>query len=144
MIRGEAYLQLKQQSSAIQAYTQAGKETTDPTKAGVAKAMVTLLQKSHAFSYTPKPSNDPTKPSAPLNLLDPNDRKMALAALFDDEWKPTQAKIDAYKKQGTTSLVPILQAASLAGEMRGLELAATGDDKQTSTALSDRPTARQN
>src|SRR3954453_7740076 len=87
--------------------------------------------------YTPKPSSDPTKPTAPLNIVDQKDRKLALAALFDDEWKPAQTKIDALKKQGNTSLTPIIEAAGLAGEMRGLEMAATGTDEKTSTALSD-------
>ncbi len=127
----------KQQSTAIASYQQATKETADPSKAGVAKAMMTLVQKSRAFMYTPKAGSDPTKTIAPLNLLDPTDRKAALAALFNEEWTPTQAKIDAFKKQGTTSLTPILQAADLAGEMRGLEIAATGKDEKTSNALSD-------
>jgi hypothetical protein len=137
MLRAEAQLQLKQQGPAAQSYTLAAKATTDPTKAGVPKAMVTLLQKSRGFMYTPKPTNDPTKTIAPLNILDEKERKTALASLFEDEWKPTQVKIDALKKQGNTSLTPIIEAASLAGEMRGLEMAATGTDTQTSSALSD-------
>jgi hypothetical protein len=137
MLRAEAYVRLKQQSQAIDAYKQATKETDDPTKAGLPKAMVKLIGQSKAFMYTPKPSSDPTKPSAPLDISDPAQRKIALKALFDDEWKPTQTKIDALKRQGTTQLPPILEAAQLAGEMRGLELAATGKDAQTSTALSD-------
>jgi hypothetical protein len=137
LLRAEAQMQLKQQSTAIASYQQATKETSDPSKAGVAKAMMTLVQRSRALMYTPKAGSDPTKTIAPLNLLDPTDRKAALAALFDEEWTPTQAKIDAFKKQGATSLPPILQAAELAGEMRGLEIAATGKDEKTSTALSD-------
>jgi hypothetical protein len=137
MLRAEAQLQLKQQGPAVESYNKAIKETSDPTKAGVPKAMVTLIQKSKAFMYTPKPSNDPTHPGAPLNILEPKERKMALKALFDDEWKPTQAKIDALKKRGNTSLTPIIEASGLAGEMRGLEIAATGTDAQTSTALAD-------
>lgn len=137
MLRAEAQLQLKQQGPAAQSYKEAIKATNNPTKSGVPKAMISLLQKSKGMMYTPKPSSDPTKPSAPLNITDPNDRKLALAALFDDEWKPAQTKIDALKKQGNTSLTPIMEAAGLAGEMRGLELAATGTDEKTSTALSD-------
>src|SRR2546423_2177900 len=137
MLRAEAQLQLKQQGPAVESYNKAIKQTSDPTKAGVPKAMVTLIQKSKAFMYTPKPSNDPTHPGAPLNILDPKERKIALKALFDDEWKPTQAKIDALKKKGNSSLTPIIEASGLAGEMRGLEIAATGTDAQTSTALSD-------
>lgn len=137
MLRGEAQLQLKQQGPAVESYNKAVKETSDPTKAGVPKAMVSLIQKSRGFMYTPKPSNDPTHPGAPLNILDPKERKMALKALFDDEWKPTQARIDTLKKRGNTSLTPIIEASGLAGEMRGLEIAATGSDAQTSTALSD-------
>jgi hypothetical protein len=137
MLRAEAQLQLKQQGPAAESYTKAAKETSDPTKAGLPKAMVTLLQKSRAFMYTPKPSSDPTHPGAPLNILEATDRKQALKALFDDEWKPTQQKIDALKKKGNTSLTPIIEASGLAGEMRGLEIAATGSDAQTSTALSD-------
>ena len=137
MLRAEAQLQLKQQGPAIESYNKAVKETSDPTKAGVPKAMVKLIQKSKAFVYTPKPSNDPTHPGAPLNILDPKERKTALKALFDDEWKPTQAKIDELKKRGNTSLTPVIEASGLAGEMRGLEIAATGTDAETSTALSD-------
>ncbi|HEX3355411.1 MAG TPA: hypothetical protein VHS31_00420 [Tepidisphaeraceae bacterium] len=137
LLRAEAQMQLKQQSTASASYQQATKETADPSKAGVAKAMATLVQRSRAFMFTPKASSDPTKTIAPLNILDPTERKAALSALFDEEWTPTQAKIDAFKKQGATSLPPILQAADLAGEMRGLEIAATGKDTKTSTALSD-------
>jgi hypothetical protein len=136
MLRGEASLQKKQQSAAVTAYQDAAKETSDPTKAGVAKAMVKLLQQSKGFQFTPKPSSDPTHPATPLNILDQNDRKLALAALFDDEWKPAHAKIDQLKKR-SSSLPPIIEAADLAGQMRGLEIAATGSDTQTSTALGD-------
>jgi hypothetical protein len=137
MIRAEAQLQMKMQGPALESYREAMKATTDAEKQGLTKAMITLLGKSRAFAYTPKPSKDPTHPSTPLNILDPTERKTALKALFDDEWKPNQAKIDALKKQGNTSLTPIIQAAGIAGEMRGLEIAATGSDAETSTALSD-------
>ena len=140
VLRAEAYLQLKQQSGAIEAYKQAIKETDDPVKAGVPKAMLTLIQRSKQLVYTPKPSNDPTKPVAPLDITDAKQRKQALTALFEEEWKPTQTKIDALKRKGATQLPPILEAASLAGEMRGLELAATGSDAQTSTGRGTRQT----
>ena len=137
LIRAEAQLQLKQQGPAIQSYSDAVKATDDPTKQGLPKAMMTLLKKSVGFQYTPKPSSDPTHPSSPLNILNDKDRKVALKALFDDEWKPKQAQIDSLKKRGNQSLQPIIEAAGIAGEMRGLEIAATGSDAETSTALSD-------
>jgi hypothetical protein len=137
LLRAEAQLQLKQQAPAIQSYNDAVKATDDPTKQGLPKAMVTLLQHSPGFKYTPKPSNDPTHPTTALNILDDADRKSALKALFDDEWKPKQAQIESLKKRSDQSLAPVLQASAIAGEMRGLELAATGSDTETSTALSD-------
>jgi hypothetical protein len=136
MLRAEAFLQNKQQSGAVESYREAAKEANDPTRAGLPRAMIKLISSSKALVYTPKPTKDPTKPASPLNLLDQNERKLALNALFEEEWKPTQAKIDALKKK-STGLQPILDAASLAGEIRGLEIAATGSDAQSSTALSD-------
>src|SRR5829696_6272433 len=46
MLRAEAYLQQKQQGQAVTSYQAAIKETKDPTKAGLPRAMITLLQKS--------------------------------------------------------------------------------------------------
>jgi hypothetical protein len=87
--------------------------------------------------YTPKANAaDPTRQTTPINIIDPVTRKQALAALFEDEWTPTQAKINVLKKQ-STSLPPLLEAATLVGEMRGLEIAGTDSDTQTSKALSD-------
>ena len=47
MLRGEAQLQLKQQGPAVESYTKAIKETSDPTKAGVPNQFLTIPGGKH-------------------------------------------------------------------------------------------------
>ena len=89
-LRGEAYLRNKAMPPAAEAFVNAAKETTDPQKQASARANEILIRKSKATGYLPKPApRTPgaaaTKPSGPMPIVEPADRKEAMVALFTDE-----------------------------------------------------------
>jgi len=84
ILRGETQLRLKQSAPAALAFKQATGQTVDMQKAAVASAMDLLIRRSPQFQYTPRKVATGVKP-APIPITDPQNRKLALAALYDDE-----------------------------------------------------------
>lgn len=132
VLRGEAYLRLKQNPNAVTAFNAAVKETTDSTKGGLWTATAVLIGKSPGGRYVPKqpPGTGAAAGGAtrggPIDIVEPATRKEAFAALFNDEYKLAQTKIQASLKQ--TSLNPLVESLKTAAGLRNMELAATGKD----------------
>jgi hypothetical protein len=134
MLKGDVHLKMKAPSAAVTAFTQAAEQTEDPTEKAIARASALLLRKAKALAYTPKPPKRGGK-ADPIDVVDPERRKEALAALFADEWADAAAKVEAAKKGKT--LPPIADALKALNGLDVLERAATGADEQVKGAATD-------
>lgn len=134
-LRGESYLQLKQNANAATAFTAAVKETTDSTKSGLWTATALLINRSPGGKYSPKQAGAGGAKAGPIDILPAETRKEAFLALFTDELKVATPKIQAAAKQ--TALQPLAAGIKTAGEVRNLEVAATGKDDTIKAMISE-------
>jgi hypothetical protein len=137
-IKGESHLQLKQFSLASDAFMGASKVMSDPNDAGLMKAMAILIRRSGNGIYQPRqPTTRPVdaaggKP-APINIIEIEGRKEALLALFNDEAKVASIKLEPLKK--VPSLPPLMDGIKQIGDLRTIEMAATGKDDTTKAMI---------
>src|SRR4051812_24057505 len=112
MLKGDTHLQLKEQSLAGNAYAAALKEIddqTDPKEAAVAKATSLLFKKSRNYTFTPQTAPRGKVPQ-PISILDPEQRTVCFAAMFDDARGQIVSKVKAAKSSKT--LAPIVDAVN--------------------------------
>ena len=140
-LRGEAALRNKAMPMAADAFAQAAKATEDPLKQAAARANELLIRKSRQAGYIPRTAApaDPAldagaRPAAaqtrqPMPIIEPADRKTALAALLADEMAAAKPKIDAATK--ARNLPPVIEAIKVVGDLRAIETAAHGKGEQT-------------
>jgi hypothetical protein len=137
MLRAESFLRLKESAAAAAAFEQAVKESTNDKQRAEAIAMQILTTRSGRLAqYTPqKPA--PGQKKDPIDIIDADHRKAALAALYNDEATALAADIKAAK--AAPSLPPIAQAlrAMNLRKIRMLEMVATGADKESQQTMND-------
>jgi hypothetical protein len=126
-LKGEAHLRLKATEAAAAAFRQAAAATEDPQQQAVARATEALIKKSKQLAYTPKKIAKGDK-AEPVDVVDPDSRQKALAALFVDEVGPLLPKVEAAKN--ATSVVPMVKLMQAAREVEYLERAANGSADQ--------------
>ena len=115
-MRGEASLRTKAMPAAAEAFATAAKETTDPAKKAEARANEILTRRSKQAGYTPKvPSTAPAagKPGQPMPIINAEDRKAAMNALFADAMATVQPRVRA--ATSATNLKPIMELAPALG-----------------------------
>lgn len=129
--RGEALLRLKQPEAAAMAFHQASKATDDPDRSAVDLATEILIRHAKQSEYVPKPVSSSAPKPAPLSIIAPDKRKLALRALFSDEWATAAPSLKAAKT--ADSLVVIANAAKLVRSLQLdlLDRVANGNDDQT-------------
>ncbi len=130
MLKGNTLIEMKQQVSAITAFEDAVKSTTDqtpPKQAAEAVATRALLKKSPSLTYTPKGSAGVK--GTPISLLDLSQRKEAFTALFTDAHAEVAAKAKA--AASSKSLAPIIAGMNSIAELRAIEMMATDSDKSS-------------
>src|SRR5213075_3595191 len=71
----------------------------------------------------------------PIDIADPEKRKAAFAALYAEQKDELAPKLKAAKDAKT--LPPLLDALQAAGNLRSLELAATGEDGEVKAMVQD-------
>jgi hypothetical protein len=140
MLKGETHLRLKQPAPSSEAFSSAAKEATDEKLIGQCNATALLVKRSTNGMYQPKQPSAPSAGAspgraAPIDIIDPNSRKDAMLALFNDESKTVLAKAESLKKQ--KSLPPVADGIKQLGQLRALELAATGSDATCKQAVAD-------
>jgi hypothetical protein len=133
-LRGEASLRSKAMPAAAEAFAAAAKETTDADKKAIARANEILIRKSKNTGYAPKPPRPGAAPStrpfmALIPIIKPDDRKMAIEALLNDEMTAAAPKIKA--ADNAQALPPIIEAAKLLGDLNALETTAYGKADQS-------------
>jgi hypothetical protein len=125
--KGEAHLRLKASEAAAASFRQAAAATDDPQQQALAKATEALIKKSRQLAYTPKKVAKGDK-AEPIDVVEPDSRAKAMAALFVDEVGPLLPKVDAAKK--ATSVAPMIRLMQAARDVEYLERAANGSADQ--------------
>jgi hypothetical protein len=127
MLRGECLLQLKSAEIADDAFHAAAmvvKDSGDIKKIADAEAMAILIKASSGLKYQPK-----TGGAQPIDIVDKESRQKAMAALFDDRMAQFKPKVEAAVQ--STNLVPIHELVPAMTDLFMLEVAVTGESKQT-------------
>lgn len=129
-MRGEALLRTRATGQAVAAFRQAAAVAPDATSAATDHATALLVERSSAAGkYQPRRAGRDGRSRPSVDVLAPDARKSALAALFEDELAARERQIEAAATaevrsfDGIDPLLPILR------DLRALELAATDDDK---------------
>lgn len=134
LLKGEALLQTKQTTAAIDVFESVVKQGTEAKGKEMGQAMALLVRRSPGGKYTPK-TKAKDKPAASINILDPDQRKAALSAMLVDELADLQPKV---KSAGQSkALPPILALVDSVEKARQVELAATDQDGQARQIGSD-------
>ncbi len=148
-LRGETFLQMKQQSKALDSFKEALKEAqtgggVDPKQPRDPKvteeqtrglrAEMLLINRSQAFAYKPKVAPVGTVP-APISVLDVTQRKPAYTALLADVKVEMAPKVKAAK--AGKSLVPVIEIVRTLGDLRAVEQSATGATTESDALLDD-------
>jgi len=126
VLRGECLLHLKMPQPAQQAFLGASRvvrQDANLTDSAVAEGMALLIQKSPGLTYKPKNGGEP------IDIVDPESRKVALAALYADMLAANQAGIDKAMKD--TSLKPMHDLLPVVTDLYAVEVAATGNATKT-------------
>jgi hypothetical protein len=127
MLRGECLLQLKSADIADDTFHSAAtvlKGSDEMKKIADAEAVAILIKASPGLKYTPR-----TAGAQPIDIVNPESRKAALQALFDD--RLTVFKPKAVAANQSTNLVPIHELVPAINDLFLVELALTGETKQT-------------
>jgi hypothetical protein len=114
MLRMETLLRMKSQDAALRTATEAAASTDDPQRQAVAKAMALLIRRSRGLLYTPGIPKKLKLP--PIDIVEPDSRKKALAALLTDELELATPKVNA--AMNGRSLPAIADALQ---QLRGLD-----------------------
>lgn len=128
MLKGECHLRARAFSAALEAFTAAAKDpAAAPNDRAIAAAHALLIRQSKGPAYTPKPLADKTGGArpAPIDILDPESRKRAFAAMLAEELAANEEKLAAAR--AAKALGPVAVLFKPLATMEGLELAATGD-----------------
>ena len=137
-LKAESHLKLKDTSAAASAFAAAGKAAADEAAGAEDKAAEMVVKRSKNLTFTPKVGKKGEKPQ-PIDISDPEKRKAAYAAMLEEEKVEAEPRIKAART--AKSLPPIAEALKVIGDVRMLELAATGDSKDAS-AQADELTGR--
>lgn len=127
LMRGECFIQLGDQMSAIAAYKLAAKsekfeQTTE------ARAMVLLLTHSPKMTYQPTDAAAP-----PIDVVTIDSRKKALVALLEDEVAKIKPEVERVMKG--KSLKPTMNLLPRLIDLRALELFAAGRESTFAAVL---------
>jgi hypothetical protein len=133
-MKAEAHLNIKDTSSAASAFAAAAKEASDDAARAEDKASELVVKRSKNLAFTPRPAKKGEK-ADPIDITTPEKRKAAYAALLEEEKTAAAPALKAAK--GSKTLPPIVDALKRVGDLRMLELAATGSDSDASKLVED-------
>lgn len=133
-LKAEAHLNIKDTAAAASAFAAAAKEAPDDTARAEDKAAELVVKRSRNLQYTPRPAKKGGK-AEPINIADPESRKEAYAALLEEEMAAAAPMLKSAAR--AKSLPPIVEGLKRIGDLRMLELAATGADAEASKLVED-------
>jgi tetratricopeptide (TPR) repeat protein len=128
MLRGECLLRVNERTLAIDAFRSAArtmKDDGDIHKAAAAGGTALLIEASRNLKY--KSTRPPG--AEPIDIVEPESRKQALSALFDERLAAAGPKVS--KAVESEQLTPMLDLLPTMRELYVIEDAAKGDAPQT-------------
>ena len=134
VLKAESQLNLKDVSGSAASFAAAAKEAKDDTARAQDKASEQVVKRSKNLAFTPKAAKKGEKPDA-IDISDPEKRKEAFKALLEEEKAEAAPTLKAAK--GAKTLPPIVEALKRIGDLRSLELAATGEDTEATKLSGD-------
>jgi hypothetical protein len=135
-MKGESLLRMHSSSPAAQAFTEAAATADKPEDAAIATATAALIKQSSGLKYMPQARADKsTSRPAPIDIVDPESRKAAFAAFSADLLAKAKPRVDAAAHAQT--LPQVIHAVQGLGDLRPVEVAATGSDTQSKQMLGD-------
>lgn len=133
-LKAESHLNIKDSAAAASAFAAAAKEAPDDAARAQDKASELVVKRSKNLQFTPRPAKKGGK-TGPIDITTMEARKEAFAALLEEE---KAAAGPALKKaRDARSLPPIVDGLKKVGELRMLELAATGADAEATKLIED-------
>ena len=133
-LKAEAHLNIRDTAAAASAFAAAAKEAPDDAARAEDKAAELVVRRSKNLQFTPKPAKKGEK-AEPINIADPETRKAAFAALLEEEKAAAGPMLKSAAK--AKSLPPIVEGLRRVGDLRMLELAATGADDEATKLVED-------
>lgn len=133
-MKAESHLNLKDTASSSAAFGAAAKEAPDDISRAEDRASELMVKRSKNLTFTPKPARKGEKTEA-IEIVDPAKRKPAFAALLAEEKASAAPALKS--ATGSKTLPPIVEALKRIGDLRMLELAATGEDAEASKLVED-------
>jgi hypothetical protein len=130
-LRGECQLQLKDRMGAVTSFKSAVKCAADVNQFATARANAVIIERSSMGRYIPAYGVG----KEPIDVVAPDTRRQAMAALRDELWSKNQRQIETALK--ATTLPPIEKAFVPLADMYCLELAATGQTNETGQLMRD-------
>jgi hypothetical protein len=131
MLKAECQLQLKDRLGSVSTFKSAAKTAGDAVQLAAARANALIVERSWSGSYTPAFAVG----ESPIDVLKPDSRKLAMARLQQELWSKNQRDLDQALRADT--LAPIERVFTAVADAYCLELATTGDAKQTGPAMRD-------
>ena len=133
MLKGDAQAGAHALAAARTTYHDAIRETPDPHEKALATWTVELFRQAKGTTYVPHMAAAAGAPAnGPIDLLDPDSRKTAFAALLDDQLSILGPKLK--EAAGSPSLPQILPVVKQVQSLAELDEIASGTDARTSAA----------
>jgi hypothetical protein len=129
MLKAECQLQLKDRLGAVTTFKSAAKSAGDVAQLAAARANAMVVERSTSGTYTPTYGIG----ESPIDVLSPESRKTAMARLQQEIW--TKDKRDLDEAMRADTLPPIERVFTSIAGAYCLELATTGEAKQTGPAM---------
>jgi hypothetical protein len=130
-LRGECQLQLKDRMGAVTSFKSAVKCAADVNQFAAARANAVIIERSSMGRYIPAYGVG----KEPIDVVAPDTRRQAMAALRDELWSKNKRQIETALK--STTLPPIEKAFVPLADMYCLELAATGQTNEAGQLMRD-------
>ena len=139
-LKAEAHLRLKENALAASTFEAASKETTDKAAAALVRTTALLIKKATGSRFVPKATTGKHVPGQKaeerptIDIVDPELRKTALTALWQEERTAAELKIGPGSATDTKSMQAVMEAAPMIAHLRDYDLAAHGNDDDTKQA----------
>lgn len=133
MLKFEAHMKLKATAPALATLRDASEITDDATRLAWCKSVELLIRRSKNFLYQPQPMRKEKPPA--IDIIDAENRKMALKALLTDELTVVKPRVD--KALDSRSMVAIADAVSALQGFDVLELAAGGGTDESKQMIAE-------
>ena len=130
VLKAESHLRLAQQDLAADGFDDAAAVAASPEAHDIDFATARLIRQSKRARYVPRTGS---LAGAEIDILEPDSRKKALIALFDDERAEAQSALD--RAAESQRIAPLFDAVDRAAQLRQLERAARGDADESDKLL---------